>query len=130
MNDMAFGGGSEMLHEGDQTGHWALIESGMKYCWPFPSTCRHVSERFRRIFTLIGHLPWLARFIMLIPGSTNDLDNMRKACFERAIARKKKGTKQKDLFYYLVSINNLLVPLLVEAQTRSHPSAVRRTRCR
>ena len=28
---------------------------------------------------------------------------MRKACFERAIARKKKGAKQKDLFYYLVS---------------------------
>ena len=41
---------------------------------------------------------------MLIPGSTNVLDNMRKACFERVTARKKKGTKQKDLFYYLVSI--------------------------
>lgn len=59
-----------------------------------------------RIFTLIGHLPWLARFIMLIPGSTNDLDNMRKACFERAIARKKKGAKQKDLFYYLVGVDS------------------------
>jgi hypothetical protein len=31
MNDMAFGGGSEMLRDGDMTGHWALIESGMKY---------------------------------------------------------------------------------------------------
>lgn len=41
---------------------------------------------------------------MLVPGSTNDLDNMRKACFERALARKKKGTKHKDLFYYLVSV--------------------------
>ena len=31
MNDMAFGGGSEMLRDGDMTGHWAMIESGMKY---------------------------------------------------------------------------------------------------
>ncbi|KAF9651179.1 cytochrome P450 [Thelephora ganbajun] len=83
MNDMAFGGGVEMLRDGDLTGHWPLIESGMK------------------AFALIGHLPWLARFMMLVPGSKNDLDNMRKACFERAILRKKKGTKQKDLFYYL-----------------------------
>jgi len=30
MNDMAFGGGSEMLRDGDLTGHWALIESGMR----------------------------------------------------------------------------------------------------
>ena len=71
---------------------------------------------FSRIFTLIGHLPWLARFITLIPGSTNDLDNMRKACFERAMARKKKGTKQKDLFYYLVSVKKTIPPLLVEIQ--------------
>ena len=31
MNDMAFGGGSEMLRDGDLIGHWALVESGMKY---------------------------------------------------------------------------------------------------
>jgi len=31
MNDMAFGGGSEMLRDGDVAGHWAMIESGMKY---------------------------------------------------------------------------------------------------
>ena len=102
MNDMAFGGGSEMLRDGDLTGHWALVESGMKYQCPLTSVYHSAAERFRRIFNLVGHLPWLARFIILIPGSTNDLDNMRKACFEQALARKKKGTKQKDLFYYLV----------------------------
>ena len=31
MNDMAFGGGSDMLRDGDLEGHWDLIESGMKY---------------------------------------------------------------------------------------------------
>jgi len=83
MTDMAFGGGSEMLRDGDSQRQWAMLQSGMK------------------IFNLVGHLPWLARFIMLIPGSTNDLDIMRKACIEKAIGRKKKGSKQKDLFYYL-----------------------------
>ena len=36
MNDMAFGGGSEMLRDGDLTGHWALIEAGMRFYRPFP----------------------------------------------------------------------------------------------
>ena len=31
MTDMAFGGGSEMLRDGDVTGHWAMIDSGMRY---------------------------------------------------------------------------------------------------
>ena len=31
MTDMAFGGGSEMLRDGDTAGHWDMIESGMKY---------------------------------------------------------------------------------------------------
>jgi len=31
---------------------------------------------------------------------------MRKACFERALARKQEGAKQKDLFYYLVSVEH------------------------
>lgn len=35
---------------------------------------------------------------------------MRKACFERAIARKQRGTKQKDLFYYLVSTGRRSTP--------------------
>ena len=71
------------------------------------------------MFNLIGHLPWLARFIMLIPGSTNDLDTMRKACFEQALARKKRGSKQKDLFYYLVSVDDISCSLVIQ---RPHPA--------
>lgn len=40
MNDMAFGGGSEMLRDGDLTGHWALVESGMRYHYPLPALQR------------------------------------------------------------------------------------------
>ena len=32
------------------------------------------------------------------------MKNLKKACFEKVVERKKKGTKQKDLFYYLASI--------------------------
>lgn len=114
MSDMAFGGGSEMLRDGDLTGQWNLIEAGMRCNHPFPSPYLRFSKRFHRMFTLVGHLPWLARFILLIPGSTNDLDAMRKAGHERAIARKKEGTKQKDLFYYLVC--SFPVPSSIEVQ--------------
>ena len=31
MTDMAFGGGSEMLRDGDVAGHWVMVDSGMKY---------------------------------------------------------------------------------------------------
>ena len=41
----------------------------------------------------------------------NDLQNIRKDSFARVMARKKKGTEQKDLFYYLVGIRSSLVPL-------------------
>jgi len=51
---------------------------------------------------------------MLIPGSTNDLDTTRKACFEQALARKKRGSKQKDLFYYLVSTDNISCSLVIQ----------------
>ena len=70
------------------------------------------------MFTLIGHIPWLARLLLLIPGSTNDLKKMRNACFEWATARKKRGSKQKDLFYYLVSTENVAVPFSVEVLTQ------------
>jgi len=57
---------------------------------------------FHRMITLLGHIPWLARFIVLVPTTVKDLNNMRQVCIDRAIARKEKGTEQKDLFYYLV----------------------------
>ena len=130
MHDMAFGGGSEMLRDGDSTGQWAMLQAGMKYSCPFPVAYQSVAKRFRSIFTLVGHLPWLARFMMLIPGISNNLDSMRKAGFEKAVARKKEGSKQKDLFYYLVSITRFFYfPYQVQTRLRrlrSPTSSVRR----
>lgn len=53
--------------------------------------------------TLIGHIPWLAGFLALVPAVAKDLNDMRQACSDRAVERRQKETKQKDLFYYLVS---------------------------
>ena len=46
MNDMAFGGGSDMLREGDPAGHWALLESGFKYYFSSLFPCRRVLKIF------------------------------------------------------------------------------------
>ena len=57
---------------------------------------------FHRMITLLGHIPWLARFIVLVPAVVKGINDMRQVCVDRAIARKERGTNQKDLFYYLV----------------------------
>jgi hypothetical protein len=50
MNDMAFGGGTEMIRDGDTTGHWDMVEAGMRYRSPFPFTLWSVSETFVQDF--------------------------------------------------------------------------------
>ena len=55
------------------------------------------------MFTLLGHVPWLAGFLAMVPSIARGLDNSRRAHFDKATARKGKGTGVKDLFYHLVS---------------------------
>ena len=57
---------------------------------------------FYRAVTLLGHVPWLAEFLALVPAVVNALDEMKQLYFDRAVARKKEGTREKDLFHYLV----------------------------
>jgi len=54
------------------------------------------------MITLLGHIPWLAGFLVLVPAVAKELNNWRQTCFDNATARKEKGTKEKDLFYHLV----------------------------
>lgn len=55
-----------------------------------------------RIITLLGHLPWLVGFLVLVPAVAKELSDLRRACFNRAVIRKEKGTKEKVLFHHLV----------------------------
>ncbi|KAI0786227.1 cytochrome P450 [Abortiporus biennis] len=83
MSDMAFGGGSEMMRDGDVDGYWKLLEDGLSLAF------------------LLDHLPWIGYYIRNIPGVGEDLKRMRAMGIERATVRANAGSHSKDLFYYL-----------------------------
>jgi len=70
-------------------------------CRQINALAQHVLT-LHRMITLLGHIPWLAGFLALVPAVAKDFNDMRQACFNRAVARREKGTEQRDLFYYLV----------------------------
>lgn len=55
------------------------------------------------MFTLLGHVPWLAGFLVMAPSVARDLNKSRQAHFDQVAARMGKGANVKDLFYHLVS---------------------------
>ncbi|RDX42087.1 cytochrome P450 [Lentinus brumalis] len=82
--EIAFGGGSELLEAGHDKGNvWALLNDGMF------------------IATLFGHVPWLGVYVGKIPAATGNLSILLNRCAECAATRVKKGSAEKDLFYYL-----------------------------
>ncbi|RPD58907.1 high nitrogen upregulated cytochrome P450 monooxygenase 2 [Lentinus tigrinus ALCF2SS1-7] len=78
MSDMAFGGGSELLREGDKNNIWSIIEEGMVFA------------------TILHTLPWLGTYLFKIPGSIKPLLAM-----QQTTARLERGSKTRDLYYYL-----------------------------
>ncbi|KAG1747161.1 cytochrome P450 [Suillus paluster] len=84
MSDMAFGGGSEMLRDGDKDNTWHLLESGL------PTAL------------VLSHLPWLGKYYVKLPGIGEDLKKFRMFCQERAMLRRTQGSQSKDLFHYLI----------------------------
>jgi len=83
MSDMAFGGGSEMMRDGDQDSIWAQMDKGLK------STA------------LYGNMPWLPYYAKRIPSLGAALQKFRSFGIERARERVMHGSPSKDLFYYL-----------------------------
>lgn len=83
MGDMAFGGGTEMLREGDKDGLWKLLKRGMSTAMYFE------------------HVPWLSYYVARVPALTRDLTHLRALAFKRTITRYQSGSSAKDLFYYL-----------------------------
>ncbi|KAH7913197.1 cytochrome P450 [Hygrophoropsis aurantiaca] len=84
MSDMAFGGGSEMLRDGDKDDTWHLLESGL------PTAL------------VLTHVPWLGRYYAKLPGVGQNLKKFRTYCQERASLRRAQGSQSKDLFHYLI----------------------------
>ncbi|OJA16411.1 hypothetical protein AZE42_05499 [Rhizopogon vesiculosus] len=84
MSDMAFGGGSEMLRDGDKDNTWHLLESGLP------------------IALVLSHVPWLGKYYVKLPGIGEDLKKFRMFCQQRATLRRSQGSQSKDLFHYLI----------------------------
>ncbi|KIK41727.1 hypothetical protein CY34DRAFT_24266 [Suillus luteus UH-Slu-Lm8-n1] len=84
MSDMAFGGGSEMLRDGDKDNTWHLLESGL------PTAL------------VLSHVPWLGKYYAKLPGIGEGLKKFRTFCQSRAMLRRSTGSLSKDLFHYLI----------------------------
>ncbi|EMD31379.1 hypothetical protein CERSUDRAFT_119768 [Gelatoporia subvermispora B] len=82
MSDLVFGGGSDMLRQGDDGSIWKIINKGM------------ISAH------MLAHLPWLVPYAQKL-GMGEDVRQMRSFGIERAKGRVKAGSLDKDLFYYL-----------------------------
>ncbi|KAG5730825.1 Cytochrome P450 67, partial [Termitomyces sp. T112] len=98
MNDLAFGGGTEMMQEGDVNGLWHLLEAGQK----------------NAIF--MSHVPWLGALFLQFPNLAKDLKAFREHAKKCAIARKKRGSPHKDLFHHLIDEDGVasIPPTVVE----------------
>ncbi|KAI1789656.1 high nitrogen upregulated cytochrome P450 monooxygenase 2 [Ganoderma leucocontextum] len=83
MNDMAFGGGSEQMRDGDQDSVWALMEQGLA-----------ASQ-------VMGHCPWLGIYMGYVPFAARLMKRLLDFGEERAMERIKNGSLARDLFYYL-----------------------------
>ncbi|KAI0329906.1 high nitrogen upregulated cytochrome P450 monooxygenase 2 [Cubamyces sp. BRFM 1775] len=83
MSDMAFGGGSEMLQNGDGGSNWHTLNDGMAS------------------FHVIGQIPWVVLYIRRIPSFARLIQRMVGQGVGLAIQRVKNGSLSRDLFYYL-----------------------------
>ncbi|EMD34271.1 hypothetical protein CERSUDRAFT_97529 [Gelatoporia subvermispora B] len=83
MSDMAFGGGPNMLEQGDEDGLWRVMEAGL------------VEGNF------FANLPWIASYARNFSMFGRDVRKLRAYCIGRARERVKNGSLVKDLFYYL-----------------------------
>ncbi|KAF9237655.1 cytochrome P450 [Melanogaster broomeanus] len=84
MSDMAFGGGSEMVRDGDKDDTWHLLESGLP------------------LALILSHVPWLGQYYIKLPNIGEELKKFRSFCQERAMLRRLEGSHSKDLFHYLI----------------------------
>ncbi|KAI0628543.1 high nitrogen upregulated cytochrome P450 monooxygenase 2 [Trametes polyzona] len=84
MCDMAYGGGSNLLDNGDAGDIWHTMEQG----WPAA--------------TFFGHVPWLASmYAAHIPLISASVSRILSHCEEFTLKRIKRGATRKDVFHYL-----------------------------
>ncbi|KAI0712109.1 cytochrome P450 [Earliella scabrosa] len=83
MSDMVFGGGSEMMRDGDKDSVWHLMEQGLA-----------ASQ-------VMGHCPWLGIYMGYVPFAAQLMKKLLDYGEEQALKRIGNGSLSRDLFYYL-----------------------------
>ncbi|KZP29270.1 cytochrome P450 [Athelia psychrophila] len=86
MSDMAFGGGSEMLRDGDKDGIWRALDGSTT------------------ITTAMGHSPWLGQYYKYFPVGA-EKTRFREFAIGRAQIRMKQGSMTKDVFHHFLNEN-------------------------
>lgn len=62
-----------------------------------------LTQLIGRTATLVAQIPWVAKYVKILPGVGTDLKRFRAFATERFILRQKEGSAEsKDLFYHLV----------------------------
>ncbi|KAI0632330.1 high nitrogen upregulated cytochrome P450 monooxygenase 2 [Trametes polyzona] len=83
INYFTYGGGSELMREGDKDGIWTTMGAGAP-----PAT-------------FIGHIPWFGLYAARIPFISKHGKRMGAHCRAFTARRIERGSERKDIFHYL-----------------------------
>ncbi|TFK89225.1 high nitrogen upregulated cytochrome P450 monooxygenase 2 [Polyporus arcularius HHB13444] len=83
MCDMAFGGGSELLREGDKESVFSVMEHGLM------------------VAGALMLVPWLGVYMGYIPGAAKALATLHQTGTRFVLERLERGSTTRDLFHYL-----------------------------
>ncbi|RDX42005.1 high nitrogen upregulated cytochrome P450 monooxygenase 2 [Lentinus brumalis] len=83
MCDMAFGGGSELLRDGDKESVFAVMEHGLM------------------VAGALMFVPWLGVYMGYIPGAAKALTALHRTGTKFVVDRLERGSTTRDLFHYL-----------------------------
>ncbi|KAG6907707.1 hypothetical protein DXG01_007725 [Tephrocybe rancida] len=97
-HDLAFGGGTELIRDGDVDGLWHLLEGGQR----------------NAIF--MSHVPWLGALFLRFPSLSKELYAFKDHVMKCAITRKEHGSPHKGLFHHLIDEDGISTnpPTVVE----------------
>ncbi|KAI0313023.1 cytochrome P450, partial [Amylostereum chailletii] len=83
MGDMAFGGGFELMREGDTNGVWHLLDSGVQSG------------------AITAQTSWCTPFIRMLQGKANQRQKLNEFARVNVENRMALGARRKDIFYHL-----------------------------
>ena len=99
----SLGTGVDMMQGGDSDGTWHLIEDGMRSVSLLGNPPSRLADPLAgRTAAMIGHIPWVGRYVRSLPGVGTGAKRLREFAKQKFTTRKDEGSGKRDLFYYLV----------------------------